>query len=1687
MRRLGWLLSLLLLLWACDDGAPNPVAMDAGGDPPTDAAAPIPDAQPDAAVVDPDVGVPDLGQDAVVPDAGTPDVGPDAAALDAAVPDAAVPDAAVPDAALPDAAVVDAEPPAPLTLEIEQPLDGTLLNQSPVRVQGAAGGEGVRVSVNGLEAPVEGGRFTVDVPLQEGANALVATATDALGAMTDGRVNVTLDTIAPALVIAEPADGAVVNATPIRVAGTLDDPTATLTLNGAAVPVAEGAFVIEAQALLAGENALVFVATDLATNATEVVVQVTLDAAAPTLTVSEPTQNAIIDGRRVTVRGETEPGTAITVDDVAAVVDDAGAFSAEVVVEADGAHAITVVARSAVGAEAQVVRTVTFDTRAPVVRISRPAAGVLLNRSRLIVEGTVDEPVEAVEVNGVQAEITNLSYRAENVPVGEGQAEIVARATDRAGHVGEARLVVEVDSVAPGVEIIEPAEGLKIRADSVNVRGRVLEPDVASVEVNGVLVELEAGLEFSVDNIPLVEGRNLITAVAIDGNGNAGLAQREVQRDTLAPSIRIETPRQGQILTTDTVDVAGMCNDLTTGVTINQDDMRIWVDGVEAEVHNRTFVVPDHRLLPGPNQIVVEAVDTAGNRTVETIEVTVSQAAGQRLMPVSGMGQSAALGERLAEPLSVRLVDGQGDPVANRPVDFVVTRGDGEVVDDPRRGRTLVVLTNDHGFAQLYFEPGPRTGVGSHRVTASAAGFMGEVDFCASVSIGAAVRIVAAGGRTQVGTINQALVEPLLAFVTDDEGNPVPGVAVQFIVDRGEGHFGDGNEVAHGRTNAEGLVSATYTVGPDGGMHSQIIVAHIVGLEDGDQKAVFIADALIPGDRDDTRMLGYILDGTDQPIVGATAWIRLPQGPILAAVTDRQGAFVIDRVPLGAVRLEVDGSTGVGGPWPQLTFDLVMVAGVDNILPRPIYLPEINPETSVEVGGPDDVIMHMPGVEGAEITIYGDSVTCPEGAERCTLTWTQVRTSRIPSDAPLGSSLRWVATLQPPNIPFDPPARICLPNRTGAPGHQSQMFSFDHDLGDWVGIGTATISDDGKQICTDAGFGLFKSGWHGPPPDDDDDDDKCASDCKSFNPCQTGRCVDGSCKYEPKGDGAACDDGSGCAAKVCERGACRLVTDPPGNVGDDCPKNDHCKEGETCDASGNCSGGAPVDCEFENFENDDGCKRYWCEPDTGCQEEPLPDDTACDEPSGAPEIDECSKWACQGGACGSIADESKDEKECEKPEGAADCEKYQCNFGLCEPLDDPCEAENDANENPCTEFTCDRDVNRSPNCIEVAAEEEGECDGGNGEDDDDDECGRYYCDDWVYRLDGSRSYRQALPECVTHGDNTDGDSCAVDDGDAPECGECKAGECVQKTFEYSGWSVDLPLTQLDFIRTKLVRYTRPFLLVDRFFTVPLSTGLSTKARDCCKEEGGSLQHSDAQHYGGEGTMSGHLSTKVTLTGASPWGWATARPLKINVGPVDLDVSIRVGITWSGTVGFGGSFNFGVDECSDPRGSCFDVGLDLSMILDLQAGLSVAACQANSDLPDPDADTGDGDGDIVDNRIGSTHGLADPTATGGGGRPIATPNYCLTVFGRDYCFGGLLHNLCGNITLTPAGFQTGADGRFEYVTGVEGGECSREEGFGFRGCFHGVKFTMRLNLVITSFEWTPQIMDPVPLGEGDCSR
>lgn len=163
---------------------------------------------------------------------------------------------------------------------IASPSSGLLTRSPSVQVTGNTE-PGASVTVNGVVAAVSGsGQFSVTVALQQGANTITATATDAAGNQANATVAVTLDTLPPAISITSPGPGANVTSPTVTVTGTTE-PGATVVVNGGSVAVDASGHFSAQLSLSEGGNLITATATDAAGNSASAQVVVTYTNPAP--------------------------------------------------------------------------------------------------------------------------------------------------------------------------------------------------------------------------------------------------------------------------------------------------------------------------------------------------------------------------------------------------------------------------------------------------------------------------------------------------------------------------------------------------------------------------------------------------------------------------------------------------------------------------------------------------------------------------------------------------------------------------------------------------------------------------------------------------------------------------------------------------------------------------------------------------------------------------------------------------------------------------------------------------------------------------------------------------------------------------------------------------------------------------------------------------------------------------------------------------------------------------------------------------------------------------------------------------------------------------------------------------------------------------------------------------------------
>jgi hypothetical protein len=442
---------------------------------------------------------------------------------------------------------------------------------------------------------------------------------------------------------------------------------------------------------------------------------------------------------------------------------------------------------------------------------------------------------------------------------------------------------------------------------------------------------------------------------------------------------------------------------------------------------------------------------------------------------------------------------------------------------------------------------GDTAGQGNNRVLVSALGVTGEIEFCASALTAPPQKILMTNGDNQRGAVGQPLATPLEALVVDRDGNPVKDMTVRFAVTKGGGRIDGATEVDR-VTGVDGIARAILALGPDPGISNNVVTASYEGLTT--LPATFTASGLVPGNPAETRFKGVVLDNGMTSIPGAI--VRIDHTTV-SGLTDDEGQFLLENVPVGKIHLIIDPSNSPRPEtFPPLAFETITIAGQTNVLGQPIMIPALDTEGSKIVGGPEDVVLKMPGVPGLELTVFANSVTCRDGSKQCRVTISQVHLDKVPMPPPSGTIFMPPAwTVQPGGTKFNPPARISIPNDGMPPGRQIDIFQFDHDLNQFINIGKGTTAEDGLVIISDPGFGISSAGWGGcgqPQPPT-----TCASSCDDGNSCTDDKCENGSCVNTPKADGGSCQADSdrsftahgvniniakNCSVGTCKAGAC---------------------------------------------------------------------------------------------------------------------------------------------------------------------------------------------------------------------------------------------------------------------------------------------------------------------------------------------------------------------------------------------------------------------------------------------------------------------------------------------------------------------------------------------------------------------
>ena len=413
---------------------------------------------------------------------------------------------------------------------------------------------------------------------------------------------------------------------------------------------------------------------------------------------------------------------------------------------------------------------------------------------------------------------------------------VAAAFQGRLALVLSAPVTVTVTGASATVTVTQPANLSFLNVSPTQVRGTVGDPQ-ATVVINGVPAAVTAGT-FSAQ-VPLLEGTNTLTAVATNSNQATSTASVQVTLDTTPPRVHIDTPTAGFVTSAATVNVGGLVNDIVVG-TVNAQEATVRVNGLPAQVANRSFLAANVPLALGPNTHPGGGDGPLGQQRDDAGRG--DPGAGDGRGDPGGLGQQpdGAGGQVLPQPLVVQRTDAMSQPAANQAGG--VSGGGEQRRPGERLGAlgTIAVTTNGSGQASARLQLGARSGVGNNVVEAQATGFAGTAVFTASGTPTAAAQIVVDTGNGQTGVVGQPLPLPFIAIVTDAGFNRLPNVPVTFTVSQGGGRL-SGKPTLTTLSDSDGRVAAVLTAGQQEGFDNNVVEASFPG--NTGQPAAFLASA----------------------------------------------------------------------------------------------------------------------------------------------------------------------------------------------------------------------------------------------------------------------------------------------------------------------------------------------------------------------------------------------------------------------------------------------------------------------------------------------------------------------------------------------------------------------------------------------------------------------------------------------------------------------------------------------------------------------------------------------------------------------------------------------------------------------------------------------------------------------------
>jgi RHS repeat-associated protein len=544
------------------------------------------------------------------------------------------------------------------TIKITSPAEGATIDADSATITGTAG-DAVAVSVNGIAATISSGVFTANVPLEPASTLIIAIGRDAAGNQGRDQITVNHASTAAGIVLTYPPEGMRTNRPATVVTGRVLTPPAvqSLTLEGhiasgqstgttQVTRDPSGSFTVTNFALFEGVNTITATTTTAAGKTTSAVIHVDVDLTPPTVQLLAG-GTALDDGAHfpgattLTATAADAPIAGFTQGPTTVMLQiDGVAATQPATVSANGGHTAVAIATDGAGNQTRVQRAFFIGTTARTAGCGLagfdPADGSVVTANSTTLVGR-SGGAAGVKINGIPAQIANGMFSGTVELSQEGSNSVTIVCTDASGAPTGTPATITLNRVtaAPSITIDSPSEGVTVGTDTITVGGTV--QNASSVDVNGAAATV-TGSTYSVANVRLAAGLNIVVAHAKNAAGAVAIASRRVVYLKNPPAISITWPIDGFTTGATTIDVSGTYTNLDPTSLHSSPagtmDAHPWSD-------TTGYFVIHGVPLTGTQQITVTGRDALNNPASVTVNVT--QTAGAPSISITSPANNSYL------------------------------------------------------------------------------------------------------------------------------------------------------------------------------------------------------------------------------------------------------------------------------------------------------------------------------------------------------------------------------------------------------------------------------------------------------------------------------------------------------------------------------------------------------------------------------------------------------------------------------------------------------------------------------------------------------------------------------------------------------------------------------------------------------------------------------------------------------------------------------------------------------------------------------------------------------------------------------------------------------------------------------------------------------------------------------------